>query len=403
MANIIIKGVETADEQDTVNDLVTKVHYPGYYPARQQLDAFIANYPEYHREHTRMLLADGQLAACLCLFTHTIRIGEARIKMGGIGNVATAGPWRGKGCAALLMGDVMHYMKSHGYHLSMLFGIADFYYRWGFTSVLPDYTSAVELKEAEVTESPACRERAVKPGDIPGLLRIHNRNDSESSCSIIRSSGHFTNRWERWKEARILTDPRGKVVAYFLCRTSGGELHVDELGTAEHQWNPAVLRHCVLKAKNEYASRLRFNLPPSHNFVGYVMRFSSDHEMHVYRNSHGMVAPVNIEETLECMLPEWESALAASAVSDISISVTLVIDRIPYRIRAHHGMLDIAGGPGENKLSITSQEFMQALTGYHHLPEILEGKRSVLTEKVMTLLGILFPKRTPYIWQLDRF
>lgn len=403
MNKIQIRGVETAEEQEIVNELMAKVHCPGYYPARKQLDDFIANYPEYLREHTRILLEDGQLASCLCLFTHTIRIGEARIKMGGIGNVATAGPWRGKGCAALLMADVMHYMKSHGYHLSILFGIADFYYRWGFYSVLPEYASVIELREADVPEYLECRERNIKPGDIPALLRIHNKNDNDTACSIVRSSGHFTNRWERWKNARVLTDARGKVEAYYLWHYVGGELHVDELGVAEQTWNPTLLHHCALRSKAEYASKIRFNLPPSHPFVRYLMRYRSDHEMHAYRNSNGMMAPLNIEETLECMIPEWETTLSAFSLSHLSVTVTLVIDRMPYRIRAQHGMLDIAAGPGENKFSVSSQEFVQLLTGYRPPKEILAERRFMLTEGAKVLLNVLFPKRTPYLWSLDRF
>lgn len=404
MPDVVIKGVETAEEQEAVNDLMTKVHYPGYYPVRAQLDSFLANHPEYLREHTRFLSIDGQLASCLCLFTYTIRIGEARMKLGGIGNVTTSGLFRQKGYAALLMHDTMRYLKARGYHLSMLFGIADFYHRWGFASVLPEYVSAITLREAAQTAvKTQCKERRMKPGDIPAVLLMHNQGDTNTSCSIIRSSGHFSNRWDRWKEARVLTDSNGRVAACYLGRPVGGEFHIDELNVSDTTWYPALLRACFSRAKAEYATSMRFNMPPSHPFSGFLMQYRSDHEIHVFRNSNGMIAAVNIEEILECMTAEWEFLLSTPSAKDISATATLVIDNAPYRIRSHHGMISVAASPGENKLGISGAEFIQLLTGYRGIDEIISSKHRALRVPAKMLLRILFPKRIPYVWLLDRF
>ena len=403
MPKTIIKGIETAEEEEVILDQIAKVHFQGYYPVRSQLGTYLANYPEYRREHTRVLLVDGQLASCLCLFTHTIRIGEARMKMGGIGNVTTVGSYRGKGYAALLMSDTVRFMKAHGYHVSTLFGIADFYHRWGFTSVLPEYASIIDLREAGNLPGHAERTRAMKPGDITSALLMHNRNDAGSSCSIIRSSGHFSNRWDRWKKARVMTDGRGRVVAYYLGRPAGEEFLVDEMGALDRTWFEPLLRACVANAHAEYTSRVRLNVPPSHDFVKFLMQYRSDHETHVYRNSNGMMASVNIEETLECMIPEWESSLLNAMTSSLCATVTLIIDRVPYRIRAHRGSVDVAIAPGENKISLSAQEFVQVLTGYRYIDDLIASKRRSLNSTALPLLKALFPKRTPYVWQMDRF
>lgn len=403
MTTTIIKGVETAEEEEGVLDQIAKIHFHGYYPARSQLGTYLANYPEYRREHTRILLVDGQLASCLCLFTHTIRIGEARMKMGGIGNVTTVGPYRGRGYAALLMSDTMRFMKARGYHVSTLFGIADFYHRWGFSSVLPEYASVIDLRETMATPGRAEKTRAMKPGDISSVLLMHNRNDAASSCSIIRSSGHFSNRWERWRKARVMTDSRGRVVAYYLGRPAGEEFQIDELGALDRTWFDSLLRACVANAHAEYTARVRLNIPPSHDFVKFLMQYRSDHETHVYRNSNGMVAAVNLEETLECMIPEWESSLLNASATSLCATVTLLVDRNPCRIRAHRGAIDVAAVPGENKVSLSTQEFVQVLTGHRYIDELVGAKRRSLNPAALPFLRVLFPKRTPYVWQLDRF
>ena len=403
MSNIVIKGVENAEELEFAKDLMARVHFPGFYGGMRWLDVCDQGYPEYKREHNRVLYADGDLAAALRLFTYTIRIGEARLKMGGFGCVTTAGPARQKGYAARLMTDSMRYLRTHGYHVSMLFGIADFYHRWGFASTLPEYASVIKMREAAGIPAPTFKHRAMKPGDIAAAQRIHTRNDSETACSIIRLSAHFSCRWDRWKNARILTDKNGKVVGYFTGSAHGAEYKVEEAGILDYGWCPAVLNACMTAAKRECASCIRFTIPPSHPFVRYLLQYQSDHEMHVSRNSNGMMAVVNIEETLECMIPEWESRLREISPADFRAEATLVVERKPYRIRAHRGAIDVATTNGVNKVSFSQTELAQLIAGARHPEEMLAAKRRSLNASGATLLKAIFPKRTPYIWHIDRF
>lgn len=401
MSKIIIKGAETPEELDIAKDLMARVHFSDYYTGMRWLDVGDDGWPEYKREHNRMLFADGVLAAALRLFTYTARIGEARLKMGGFGCVTTAGPMRQRGYAAMLMGDSMRYLHAHGYHVSALFGIADFYHRWGFASALPEYASVIEVREAAAVSSPPFRLRAMKPGDIPAVQRIHTRNDSETACSIIRLGRHISCRWDKWRTARIVTDDKGRVIAYFIGQAQSGEYVVEDAGVLDYGWCPALLNACMTSAKNECAARIRFTVPPSHPVVHYLLHYKSDHEMHVSRDSNGMLAVVNIEETLECMIPEWESRLATAA--DLCAEITLIVERKPYRIRVHHGAVDVAATAGLNKVSLSRAELAQLIAGARHSEEMLAVKRRVVNTAGVLLLTTIFPKRTPYIWHIDRF
>lgn len=403
MSQIVIKGVETTEEQEAAYDLICKVHYPGYYGFRSTIDTFLANYPEYRREHTRIAVVDGQIVACLCIFTHTSRLGESRMKMGGIGNVTTVGPWRRKGIAALMMSEAMRYMKTRGYHLAMLFGIADFYHRWGFASALPEYASVIDCREADIATDTNCKQRLLKPSDIALLVKIHDKNDEETACSLIRTSGHYTARWDRWKDAHVLTTDQGKIVAYYLGKPSGNELRIEELSALDYSWHEPLLKMCVKHALREYASQIRFLLPPSHPFIKFLMRYRTDHEMHIYRNANGMMALVNLEETLECMAAEWESLLVRHGMVKEDAEITLIIDKAPFRLHIHRGSVAVVPGHGKNKLAFSSTEFIQILTGYRFHDELLSAKRRSIDPMGRRLFASLFPKRTPYVWLPDRF
>ncbi len=404
MSCVVIKGVETREERECVHDLMAKIHFHGYYPGREWINNLADKYPDYQKEHTRLLLVDGEIASALQIFTHTVRLGEARLKMGGFGCVTTAEPFRHKGYSARLMSDSMRFMLSKGYHVSTLFGIADFYHRWGFAFTLPEYASVIDVREA--CEAPPCspyKLRQAKPGDIPAMQRLHNQNDGDTACSIIRASAHFSYRWERWKAAQVITNMQGKPTAYFLAAARGAEYCVDEVGAADPDSANAILHACAKLAQAEFASRIRFMAPPSHPFIKQLLQLRSDHEMRVYRNSNGMMAVVNFDETFECLIPEWESLLSRAAAAQTCAEFTLIVDRKSYRIRAHHGAIDVARVAGANKISLSALEFVQLLAGYRHAEEVLSTKRRVLSEQSRLLFETLFIKRSPYVWGMDRF
>lgn len=403
MSELAVRGALSPDDCALAQDLMAKTFGPDYFTVSRRLDTLMTGYPAYQREHTRVAYRQGQLAGALRITTDTIRIGEARLKMGGLGWIAVSAEFRGQGVASALIGDALAYMRRNNYHVSMLFGIVDFYHRFGFTTMLSDYQTAVDVLEAEHAEHAPYKVRQGKPGDIAAIQKLHNAGENEVACSIVRSAAHLSIQWDRWKAVRVLTDDRGKVVAYFLPRLIKEGLLVEELGLASRDVCGALLHACAAHALDHHAPQIRFAAPPCHTFLKYLLQFESKYEMHVRRNRDGMLAIVNLEETLESMLPEWESGLARSALLRERTEVTLLVEKKPYRIRANRGAIDVTPGSGENKMSLSMAEFVQLLSGYRYLDEILDSRRRILNTQGKALLRVLFPKRLPFVWPLDHF
>lgn len=401
--DLIVRGVETDEELKIANDLMAKVHMPDYFVALNWLESCGAGYPGYRREHTRIAFWRGELAGSLRMNTETIRIGEARLKTGGFGWVTTAARHRHKGICRALINDTLDYMRQNNFHVSMLFGIPDFYHRFAFTTTLADYGIVFDVSQVLTLTPVTLRVREAKPGDIPAIQRIHNSNDTDVACSLLRSSGHLTNKWGRDKGIRVLTNSQGKVMAYFAARRESDHLRVTEVGVADGADCREILGACARLAGAEALGRIRFLVPPPHLFARYLLRYRSIHEMQVFRDSGGMMAFVNVPETLESMIPEWENLLARSALRDSRIEVTLVLGRTYLRIRANRGAIDVAQSMGTNKVGLDLAELMHLVTGYSYLQDILTQRRRVLTEKAREFLAVIFPKRCPYVWPFDRF
>ena len=418
---LIVKPVETDEELRLANDLMAKAHFPDYFQGLDWLETCGVRYPNFLREHTRIALRNGGLAGALRLNTETIRLGEARLKMGGFGWVTTAPRHRRLGVAQALIRDSLHYMGNHGYHVSMLFGIPNFYHRFGFVTTLADYVITVSAAEAAVAPKGDFKLRLAKPGDIRAIQKIHNANDAGVACSLLRTAAHLTNKWDQWPgKLWVLTTKQGKVVAYVNAHGSKDELAVMELGLSEVAVHPrgarafrnsvagnklcgAVLAACADLAAEETVGRIRFHVPPPHPFARFLLEYTSTHQMHVVRDHGSMMAFVDLGETLESMIPEWEYLLARTSARDYRTEFTLYVDNASYRVRANRGAIDVAVVPGKNKVSVTPFELMHMMTGYRCVADILAARRRILSPEARTLLAVLFPKRNPYVWHFDRF
>lgn len=400
---LTVRAVETEEELRLANDLMAKQHATDYFAALHWLESCGAGYPGFRPEHTRIALWKGELAGALRVNTETVRLGEARLKMGGLGWVTTAPRHRHKGVCRTLMHNTLEYMRSNNYHVSMLFGIPNFYHRFGFTTTLADYAIVMETIETLSLGQATARVREAKPGDIGAVQRLHAACDADVACSLLRSSAHLTNKWDRCKDLRVITNEQGKVTAYFMAHREENALRIDEVGLCGPDASQDLLAACARFAADEAVGQLRFLIPPPHPFARFLLGFKSTHEMRLVRDSGGMMAAVNVGETLESMIPEWEGLLAGTALHDARTETTLLVDRVPYRIRANRGAIDVAQTPGTNKVSLTGPDLMHLLTGYLHTDDVLNARRRMLTNEARAFLNSLFPKRTPYVWMFDRF
>lgn len=400
--NAIPKPVETDEELRLACDLLARVYRVHTPSAREWLYHESGRYPNFRREHTRIILLGNEVASALRISTDTILLGEARLKMGGIGWVATSESHRGKGLCRRLMQDAFEYMKANNYHVSMLFGIPNFYERFDYVTTLADYVISVDTVEAMTFQSPL-RIRAAKPGDIPVLQRIHSTNNADIPCSLLRTAAHFKNRWERWGRWYVLTDDDGKVEAYFIAHEDGSCLHVDDVGVTEPGLCAAVISAAAKLASDESAGSVRFYVPPPHPLARYLLQFRSTHEMRVERNAGGMMTFVDVLESFENLIPEWESLLAKSTARELRTEFTFCVNGAAYRVRANRGAVDVAAVPGKNKVTVSIGDLMHLVTGYRYVEDILADRRCLVAPEARCLMSVLFPKRTPYVWRFDRF
>ncbi|MFO7976855.1 MAG: GNAT family N-acetyltransferase [Candidatus Hydrogenedentota bacterium] len=400
---ITVKPIETTDELRMAHDMFARIHFvDDYAKGIRWLEDCGVRYPGYSKEHTRIAMCGPEIVGGLRMITDTMRLGEARLKMGGLGWVTTSERHRNKGICRQLMEDILAYMKQHRYHLSMLFGVPDLYHRWKYVTTIADHVIDVDTLEALTFDCPF-QTRPAKLGDIQTLQTIHSANEGEAACSIVRTRAHLMCKWNESSQKRVLMDSQGKVLAYFFYRNMGDHLAVEEIGITEIGLCGSVLRACGQIAEEESLAHLRISSPPMHPMARYMLEFKSRHEMLISRNAEGMLAFVDMDETFEHMIPEWERCLKDSGAHDMRTEATLLVEGAPYRIRANRGAIDVARVSGKSKISLSTDEMLHLITGYRYSDDVLAAKQCFLSPDARALFHAIFPKRHPFVWPFDRF
>ena len=88
------------------------------------------------------------------VFDLTMRFGCGQLRVAGVGAVTSHPDWQGRGIMKRLAGAAVDGLAGEGYHASLLYGIPNFYDRFGYVTAWPDMEWRVESQELPSAEGP---------------------------------------------------------------------------------------------------------------------------------------------------------------------------------------------------------------------------------------------------------
>ncbi len=136
-----------------------------------------------------LLLLDGLQVSRVVIIPMLIRIGAAVVRMDGIGGVDTVEGYRYRGYSRRVMETVVQQLTAGDAALSMLFGIQDYYQKFGYDTTGPEYTVILpHSTEGEATPSlpPGWLFRSLRVEDMPGLMSLYHRNTRRATGALVR-------------------------------------------------------------------------------------------------------------------------------------------------------------------------------------------------------------------------
>lgn len=368
---------------------------------------------------------EGQAVSGLWIWDLEVRLGSAPVKLGGIGGVETKAAFRGQGHARRVMEGAVDFMAMQGYDVSVLFGIQDFYEKFGFVSALPDYHLRVPENRAASAEQ-RLRAREFEPEDAAAVLAIYAANNARRTGAVVRS----VETWAGFNKAGgfgvpaevlVFLDDGEEIVGYMVYDRADDRCCLAEIGFREaggtfpfHRTCDQPLARLVFEsALSILAARARLLgqetlsllLPPDHPFAVFSRRYGCEVQVRYPRSGGGMARIIHLRGVLAKMQDELAARLRDSAWASWQGHLALKTDLGTATLRLDAGSVALAEDhPSPDvTFAIPQAKLTPVLLGSRPVQDVLLEPDVSAPEAMAPLLETLFPPGFPYLWWPDRF
>jgi predicted acetyltransferase len=352
------------------------------------------------------LMVDDEEVSNLFVVDRQMRIGAATVRMGGIAGVGTGNKHRKRGYASRVLENSTAWMTENGFDCAMLFGIPDFYHRFGYAVCLPDARYELRTRDAETAHS-TLEVRPFVPEDREAILDIYAANCADLTGSIARSAQTTLfpkgSTWESKVEAVVFTDGAGAIQAYAARDLDHDWLRVCEVGVRDLRYAADVARWAADRAVEGRYERVTFLLPPDTPLGAHLAQYGAEQKIRFYRRSDGMGRLLNLESFFAKTSAVWtnrvlraDGVLAGDALrleTDIG-GITLVWTGETIEFGT--------GEAVESVVTLPQHRLMQSAMGYYSGDNVLAFPE-VRANGDPALFRALFPRRLPYMWVTDHF
>ena len=352
---------------------------------------------------------DEQDVSRLWIHEYQMRFGTARLKLGGIAGVGTNEEHRNKGYSRRIMQDSTAFMTENGFDVAMLFGIPDFYPKFGYATALPETWMELDTEDVQAAVS-TYRVRKFETGDVPTILALHAANNAERTGTPLRDEA-------RWKEFKmgsnfgidadpfVVLNEAGEVIGYFVCDQTEDKCILCDIGLQNRTIFETIVRFLGDRAERVGAAQIECSMPADHPFAIFCRRYGCRTNTHNPKNRGGMMRIINQSSTVKRIAGELEKRLRRSAhlsqwSGKILISTELGQDCLGIdRGRVVH----TSSKANAFHLEIPQDKLIQLMMGRRSIEDLAIDPDVSVTGGIIPVLGTLFPLGYPHVWWPDRF
>ena len=345
----------------------------------------------------------------LMLIEYQMRFGSAQLKMGGIAGVGTNEAHRNKGYSRHVMEDSTAFMIENGFDVAMLFGIPNFYPKFGYATVLSETWIYLGTEEAQAAV-PTYQIRKFAKSDAPKILSLYATNNAERTGTPLRDETH----WKEFKmgsafgvvaDPYVVLDEGNKVIGYFVCDDTDENCILCDIGFQERTIFETVIHFLVDRAKHIGAAQIQCHIPADHPFTIFCRRYGCRTNTDNSKNRGGMMRIINQSSTLKRITSELEKRLRCSAyLSQWSGKILISTDLGQDCLKIDHGHITYTNNQANAFYLETPQDkLIQLMMGRRSIKDLTIDPDVSVTDGIIPVLETLFPLGHPHVWWPDRF
>lgn len=393
------------------------------------------------------LVADGRSVSRLYINRFTIRVGAATVRMDGIGGVSTEKECRRQGYARRVLEASVQHMQAGDAALAMLYGIPDFYPKFGFATAGPDHFTWLTGSFEGAALPPGWKVRRFTRADLPVLHRLYEQNTAQGVGAAVRAPGAHP--WsvlldpekQGLEECRLVEDSAGQVRAYawrakwhwyvgIIERDQPDAFVISEVMADSPSSADAALAACRQWAAEESGKRTEpvkrciLSLPPEGPVAAAAMRQSATFVRRFVRCGSSMARVLHVGRLLRALQPELARRLQAAGSHYLgTLHFQTEIGGACLTIRPEGISVAESPEPAGSQPACTESEAAAAAPSPAERIEVrlpqadlarlalgvfppddsLARLENPPGEEARQLLGLLFPLRHPHMYLPDRF
>lgn len=366
------------------------------------------------------LVMDGVAASWTYIVPMTIRIGEATVRMDGIGGVETREGERNRGYSRRVLDAALAYMLEGDAPLTTLYGIPDYYPRWGFATIGPEGGIRLSRLDRDAQMLPGYTMRAARVNDVPRLRTLYDGATRNTVGALVRRESSPAWRSlidsieKQEDECRVIVDDTDEVLAY-AWRASGcwwienqmrenpAGLHIGEAFAMTPRASDALLAATRQWATERGLQHVDIHQPLL-GPVGMSARLQDTSNLSLsFRDAQFMGRSTGVEDLMRAIEPElvtrwldssfgWSGRIILRTSED---DVAIVLTPTTLQIKPGADDADAA------LVDLTPGEIARLTFGSFPTIDLLD--RVGVARDISDVLAVLFPERTPYIYPADRF
>ena len=361
-----------------------------------------------------LLTEDEEMVSQLGLREYQMRFGSAHLKLGGIDGVGTREEYRNKGYSRHVMEHTIAFMNENEYDVSMLFGIPNFYHKFGYATVIPETYVEFDTKDVPAAVS-TYQVRRFQTEDAPKVVELYSANNAERTGTPLRTEigwKAFTKRGGIVPDPYVVLNEADEVIGYFVCDGDNTKKDMIErnctlfdIGFQDRTIFETIVHFLTHGVEYTSAERIRCAVPADHPFAIFCRRYGCRTNTYTPKNHMGMMRIINQSSTLEKITGELGKRLQRDA------DLSQWRGKIPISTDLGQDCLEIDQGSvahtnnqeNDFHFEIPQDKLIQLMMGRRSIEDLAIEPDVSVAEEIIPVLGTLFPLSHSHVWWSDRF
>ena len=408
-----------ADERDEIVDLISAVFVekcrPRYASQHYQDSS-------YELDQSRVCVVDGKIVSYVRVSNRSMYIGEAVVKLGGIGMVVTLEEYRRRGYSSALLRDAIAYMEAQSYDLSLLFTtIQPFYMPLGWAS-FPQTTFELELHDKKTFAPSGWKSRPFDlERDLTQISQIYDEHNKGHTGTVLRPEKLWRDGYSQQVGMlpSLVVEKDGQIGAYANLAFPDDDQGIDgylaayypnlrEVGCRNEASDSLLaLCHAILEAAYERGVESISGRLTRHHPMTLLLSEESGSPLSFSIHERMMYRVISLERLFQKLTPKFETELENTGMTDRSGSFHFTVRGQGCTLNVNRGKVTVvANDSGRTKIALDTYYFLKVLFGdatFGQLDKLNRIKGINLQPDKMALLSTLFPKDEPTHWICDYF